>query len=254
MVLGTILKKELFFESCSSTNDVIKEFIDKESEKNTNPGIFATTNYQTAGRGHGENRWYSSYGKNILLSIHCRPVNISPEYQYDISRIAALAISDLLKSLVPENHIVKVKWPNDIFVDNYKIAGILIENRIMGDNIIDSIIGIGLNVNELYFPESISGAISLNKIIGGNIELDVLLRKLILSFDQRNNKNYPYNHKSLHSEFDQSLYGINRTMLFSAGDTQFEGIITGTDCIGLLQINTKSGIEKFGFKEVALVS
>lgn len=253
MVLGRILKKRYHFESCSSTNDVLKEITESKTSVPANSGIYVTTDFQTAGRGHGANSWHSSRGENLLVSFLCNPVMISPELQFDISRIISLSIFDLLEDILNKKHKVTIKWPNDLFVNGSKIAGLLIENRLAGNRILDSIIGIGLNINETLFPDEIPGATSLKKLTGKTFDPDNVLRDLITMTANHNKKLQSYDHKSLHVEYDNKLYGRDRQNVFSAGETIFSGRITGTDPNGMLAVIKEDGFRKFGFKEIAML-
>lgn len=253
MVLGRILKKRYHLEFCSSTNDVLKEISESKTTETGDTGIYVTTEFQTAGRGYGTNSWHSRKGENLLISFLCKPLAIKPELQFDISRIISLCISDLLEEILHDKSKVNIKWPNDIFVNDSKIAGILIENRLAGNQIIDSIVGIGFNINQTQFPGEIPGATSLKLLIGNSFDTETMIQKLIAVIEKRNRKVQLYDHKSLHEEYDNKLYGKDQLKAFSSGKSHFTGRITGTDPNGMLAIMTEDGSRKFGFKEIAML-
>ncbi|TAL80863.1 MAG: biotin--[acetyl-CoA-carboxylase] ligase, partial [Bacteroidetes bacterium] len=136
MIIGS---KLYFFESLPSTN--IHAALILKNEK-VPEGSIVYTNYQSAGRGQIGNKWESENGKNLLISIILFPSMIIPVNQFFISMTLSLGICDFLKRHIPS---CSIKWPNDIYVNNDKIAGILIENSIIDNKIENTIAGIGLN-------------------------------------------------------------------------------------------------------------
>lgn len=138
---------------------------------------------QTAGRGQRGNSWEALPGMNLTFSIMLRPKFIEPRSQWVISQAVALGIATVLKAVVDSDathpHEVTIKWPNDIYVDDSKIAGILIENSINGSGIVHSIVGVGVNVNQTTFYSDAPNPISLSQITGRNYRLLHLLTKFM---------------------------------------------------------------------------
>jgi len=130
---------------------------------------------QTEGRGQRGNTWLSEPGRNILYSLLYKPNDIPARNQFLISQTVSLILKSFLSEYTKD---ITIKWPNDIYWKNKKIAGILIENQVSGSLISQSIIGIGLNVNQLDFPAEIPDAISLSNITGTIFDLHVLTNKL----------------------------------------------------------------------------
>ena len=149
MIIGS---KLLFFENLPSTNSHAASLL---RDNKVSEGAVIYTNYQSAGRGQGGNKWESEENKNLLISIVLFPSMISPADQFLLSMAVSLGICDFLDRYISA---ISIKWPNDIYVKNDKIAGILIENSIMGDHIENTIAGIGININQEKFmsdaPES----------------------------------------------------------------------------------------------------
>jgi BirA family biotin operon repressor/biotin-[acetyl-CoA-carboxylase] ligase len=112
-------------------------------------GTVVVCREQTAGRGQRDNRWESSPGENLTASLVLRPVNVATSELFLLSKAFSLAV---VKSLRRYNIEASIKWPNDIYVENRKIAGILIEHSFYGNDLIFSVIGLGLNVNQILFP------------------------------------------------------------------------------------------------------
>ena len=122
--------------------------------------------YQTAGRGCGTNRWESERGKNLLFSLLLHPKQIPASKQFHISMAISLSIIEALGQHVAD---LSIKWPNDIYWRNGKIAGILIENTLKGNIIKDSIIGVGLNVNQRHFISDAPNPVSMRQILGHDV-------------------------------------------------------------------------------------
>lgn len=137
------------------------------------------TDYQSAGRGCGSNTWESEQGENLLYSMLIHPEQVAATRQFLISMVTANSISRVVARYV-EN--VSVKWPNDIYVGDRKICGILIENTLQGSHIKDSIIGVGLNVNQLRFVSDAPNPVSLANLTGRTFDREALLGELLEAF------------------------------------------------------------------------
>lgn len=133
-----------WFRSIDSTNmQAARELPDAPE------GSVWVADFQTAGRGQRGNVWRSDSGLNLLFSVLLRPCSIDVASQFSISQITALAIVKYLKD---KGLAAKIKWPNDIYVGDKKICGILIEHSVAGANLSASILGIGININQRVFP------------------------------------------------------------------------------------------------------
>lgn len=137
--------------------------------------------YQTAGRGQGTNRWESERGKNLTFSILLHPVDLPANRQFLLSMQVSLAICEALSEHIGD---LSIKWPNDIYWRNAKIAGILIENRLQGNVIRDSIVGVGLNVNQRQFMSDAPNPISLWQICEHETDREQLLKDILAALDR----------------------------------------------------------------------
>jgi BirA family transcriptional regulator, biotin operon repressor / biotin---[acetyl-CoA-carboxylase] ligase len=250
MVKQPFLLEQLHLRECSSTNDLLRSIIQEEKEIRTLEGLFATTDFQTSGRGHGANQWHSSPGLNLLFSFLLIPDRVTPELQFDISRLISLGLIDTLSGLIPEVVSWKIKWPNDIYAGSGKIAGILIENAIMGSQIVYSVAGIGLNINESQFPRHIPNATSLylltQQLFDKNLVLDQFRETLTKRVETSD-------HTILHEASDALLYGKNTELRYEDEHGVFYGVVLGTTPEGLLRILVQDQERQYGFKEVALL-
>jgi len=157
----------MYITSTNSTNTLLKELVAKgewrEGER------FIRAGYQTAGRGQTGNGWESEADKNLLCSILMPP----RQNLFELNVITAVAVQRIL------GEAFTIKWPNDIYWNDKKVAGILIENAIIGNEIKYSIAGIGLNVNQTTFVSNAPNPVSLKQITGIDYDLDELMAQLM---------------------------------------------------------------------------
>ena len=179
MIIGSNIQ---FYGSLESTNTFASEVLKKAELQE---GTVICADYQTAGKGHQGNRWESEKGKNLIFSIILYPSSVSPDDQFFISMTISLGICDFLRGILPE---VKIKWPNDIYVRNDKIAGILIENTLIGNTIESCITGIGLNINQEKFSTVIPNPVSIRMITGKESDTFTCLKQLLNFLDNRDRK------------------------------------------------------------------
>ena len=143
--------------------------------------MVVVADYQTAGRGCGTNRWESERGKNLLFSMLIHPNDVPASRQFRLSMAVSLAICEALGQYIGD---LSIKWPNDIYWRDGKICGILIENTLTGAVIKDSIIGVGLNVNQRAFHSDAPNPVSLWQISGQETDRDALLHHILERFGQ----------------------------------------------------------------------
>jgi len=159
-------------QSATSTNSYLSGIAD-----NVSHGTVVVTHEQTAGRGQRGNSWEAAPGKNITMSVLLRPKHITPARQFEISQAVSVAIVSFLRRYIP-GETVAVKWPNDIYVGDKKICGILIENSLAGSQLEYSIVGIGLNVNQERFLSDAPNPCSITNFTGRRYDLPSMARNL----------------------------------------------------------------------------
>jgi len=240
-------KNLLFVPECHSTNTLAAELASKSEMPE---GSLIITAYQTAGRGQRGSTWLVEPGKNFTLSILLKPKFLSVKDQFFLHRFVSLGLTDYLQNYFEGG--VTIKWPNDILINNKKVCGILIENQLSGSQISQSIVGIGLNVNQKQFGISTASSMSLLK--GEDFRLEKELDNLLAALENRylqlkNNKT-----ELLKEEYLQRLHWRNQLHKFSAGEKEFEGEIIGTDESGRLQIRSSEGVRTFEVKEVSYLN
>lgn len=234
--------KIIELDTVDSTNNYAKSFFCGKEE------CLISANIQTAGRGNANNSWHSEYKKNILVSFVLFP-EIEIKKFFQISILVSLAVVDYLKS---KNIFAMIKWPNDIYVGDKKIAGLLIENTLGDTFVTKSIIGIGLNVNQSVFPASLPNPISIKKIIDKESNLSDEVFSLTEFIFKK------FKEKSSYDE-DKKLYleKLYRFQCFSHfivdGDNIF-GKIIDVDDFGFLILESEKGeIRKFAHKEIKFI-
>jgi BirA family biotin operon repressor/biotin-[acetyl-CoA-carboxylase] ligase len=214
-------------ETINSTNDYMLSLKDSLVFKE---GLVVTASYQSGGNGQRGKAWESNANENLLLSVVIEP-KLKLEEQSLISRIVALSVCDLLKSIGIE---AEIKWPNDILVAKQKIAGILIQNKAQGNFITHSVIGLGFNVNQILFkaysPKATSLRLQLNK------EYEILeIEEQFLSFLyvrlMRLKKG-----ENQDNEYLKALFLKDTPAAFESDNKQFMGIIKGVSESGKLLI------------------
>ena len=206
-----------------------------------------TAEFQTAGKGQRGNTWEAEEGKNLLFSFVLYPSFLEARRQFILSQIVSLAIKEELSRWSDE---ITIKWPNDIYVRNRKICGILIENTLCGDSLTASVIGIGLNVNQKEFPPQLLNPVSMAMLTGREYDLKDQLPKLCRFLKRR------LGHYDNAEEYASRLYRVgtfNEYVVCSTGASIRARIVGVTDR-GLLCLETEKGERlEFAFKEISYV-
>ncbi len=215
-------------------------------EHGSEQDLVVTTDYQTAGRGQGTNAWESERGKNLLFSILYHPQQIPANRQFVISMAISLAIADALGEQIGD---VSIKWPNDIYWRNAKICGILIENRLQGQTIKDSIIGVGINVNQRVFHSDAPNPVSLWQIHGHETDRDGLLHDILERFSD-----YMTRRTDVTKRYATMLYRRKGFHPYCDDGGTFMAALKGVEEDGHLLLTREDGlVGRYAFKEVQFI-
>jgi BirA family biotin operon repressor/biotin-[acetyl-CoA-carboxylase] ligase len=207
--------------------------------------------YQTAGRGCGTNTWESERGKNLLFSLLLHPENLPANEQFQISMAISLAIVDALGQLVGD---LSIKWPNDIYWRNGKLAGILIENTLKGSFVKDSVVGVGLNVNQREFRSKAPNPVSLWQITGQETDREQLLRAILQAFDNLIDTRESAPSVPIKVHYMKMLYRRKGFHPYTDKDGAFMAEIAGIEDDGHLLLTDDNGQQRrYAFKEVQFV-
>lgn len=219
--------------------------------KSLTEGTVVIADCQSAGRGQEGASWESAPGQNLTFSVVLYPVRLPVVRQFCLSKAISLGVADFLSGMVPH---VSVKWPNDIYAGDKKIAGILIETAVSGGKFSRSIVGIGLNVNQEAFLSGAPNPVSLKNLTGKEYDLKEALDGLCRSLDVRYKQLLRGGWAGIDADYERSLYRFRQWAYYRADGVPFEGRITGIDPTGCLEMETREGsIRRFQFKEVVFV-
>lgn len=236
----------------NSTNIFANNLLSKSTPTE---GTVIYTDHQYAGRGQIGSKWESAIGKNIIVSVILYPKFLPLSEQFKLNQVAALAIYDLLSQYIFPVDQLMVKWPNDIYVNNKKLGGILIENKLKGTLLTNTIIGVGLNINQSTFPENLPNPTSLIVETGQEQDVYEMIGLFCACLERRYLQLKAGQYDLLDSDYLQVLYGYREWRNFKNTQTQqvFRGKITGISSGGKLHIQTAQKRLFFYFKEVAFL-
>ncbi len=241
-------KNFIFSSEVESTNNYANQLV---LSKAAEEGTVVLAQHQKKGRGQQGNSWESEAGKNLLASIILFPDFLPAARQFYLSKIASLALVDFLNT---ETSDISVKWPNDIYIKNKKVAGILIENAILGQNLSSSILGIGLNLNQEKFISDAPNPVSLKQITGKVYDIEFVAIKIYECLNTWYSKLKQGSFKEIDSAYLNWLFRINEWSIFAKQGKQFGAKITGIGEYGQLILIEKDGnISEYMFKEVEFV-
>lgn len=230
-----------------STNEFLKRL---KRETHIVDFTVVTADFQTKGKGQMGFEWNSESGKNLMVSVLKKLNNLNASMQFNISLAISVAVFKTIYFYIPNK--LSIKWPNDILSDGLKVAGILIENTITDSKITDTIIGIGINVNQLMFSSEIHNATSLKLKLNTDVDRDLLLEQLLKNIEIELLKVTNNNLTNLKEEYLKFLYkkGIP-TMFEDSRNYKFLGLIKDVSDLGELMVELENGqIQLFNLKEI----
>lgn len=225
--------------SVNSTNDFLKNII----KTNMLPsGAVVSANFQEKGRGQLKNSWDSERGKNLLCSFFYRFKKAKISDITYLNYAVSIAVYETLQTFqIPD---LKIKWANDIMAKGKKIAGILIENTTEKTHLKQSIIGIGINVNQKTFPTALKNATSIFNILEQEIPVEKILTTLSKKLKKYINTYEKANFETLQKTYHQALFLKGIPYCFEAKNKTFQGTIQGVNAKGELMILHKNGVVK----------
>ena len=242
-------------DETDSTNGQIRKWADSHPcaiGQVSSPIAVLTADYQTAGRGQGENTWESERGKNLLFSILIHPTSVPLRSQFMLSMMGALALHEALRNYLPEG--LSLKWPNDIYWNDKKISGTLIETTILRGHIKDCVFGVGINVNQMSFSEVLPNPISLCQIVGHEVDRTELLRVVMESFKKYFNLIEEGGYADISAMYHESLYRKQVFYAYKDQDGLFEGAIVEVEDDGHLVLRDKMDrIRRYALGDVKFV-
>lgn len=261
----------IYFPTIDSTNAEMHRRLAADALEH---GTCIVADYQSAGHGQASNHWESADGKNLLFSILLHPREVAVADQFVITEIVSLAIRDALDAELDKtvrNHDeIAIKWPNDIYIGNKKVCGVLIENSVCGNALTDCIIGAGINVNQTVFTSDAPNPVSLANISGTTHDRNAILTTIYTAildmYDRLASANDLSFRHDLHNRYMSHLYRRNGVHAFRRATSHakntsknneteiFRASIDHIDSFGLLALRLENGAtQTFAFKEIAFI-
>lgn len=230
-------------ENIGSTNDYLLSL-------KTDKDVVAVTDFQSAGKGMGTNRWESEPGQNLLFSILVHPTWLHPKDQYLLSMAEALALYDVLSAYTSG---ITIKWPNDIYWNDRKISGTRIDGNIAKGCMSDMIIGTGININQERFLSDAPNPVSLYNITRTKHDIQLILNEIIKRFEYYYNmaKGTP---DTIHSMYLQHLYRKDGVHSYEDENGRFEAELQTVKPNGIMVLRRTDGtISEYEFKQVKFI-
>ena len=242
-------QKIIRLDTVDSTNNYTANLI---KQGKILPGAVIMADEQTAGKGQRGAMWSSNAGENMLLSVFLNSANLSLHQQVALTHFAAVSVLETLRKI---GISAQIKWPNDIFVGHRKIAGILIENAIVNGQISHSILGIGLNVNQMDFKDLSATSVKREKMAFYAVE--DLLFQLIFVLNKYWEPLESGDLGLLRSLYLDNMYLLEQEATFEDENGIFNGTIQGISEVGLLTIrkivNDETILRNYDLKEVRFI-
>jgi BirA family biotin operon repressor/biotin-[acetyl-CoA-carboxylase] ligase len=247
----------IFLEKTSSTNAFMLEMPEQECA-----GAVVVAHEQTSGKGMGSNGWESSPGLNLTFSMGVDMSFLKAANQFLLSQAVPLGLLDVLDSILvgqtpkfASMGLLSVKWPNDLVFDGRKLCGILINSSIRGTDMGVSVIGIGLNVNQMQFKDWPTHPISLKMILGKDVELEPLLHRLVEAVDERVQLlRTEEGAAKIKNDYLQRLYRYHQWGNYETQEGRVRLYIDGLDSFGrLITIDETGNTQIFDVKELKFV-
>lgn len=238
----------IYRDEVSSTNSHLRGLI---GHKELPEGSVVVAGFQTAGRGQIGNVWESEAGRNLTFSMVLYPDCIPANHQFLISQIAALSVKETLDAYVDG---VTVKWPNDIYWNDRKICGMLIENDLSGWSLYCSVIGIGLNLNQDTFRGDAPNPVSLRQITGKEYDWNEVLKRFLSIMYNKYLLLLQEKYDEIRTAYHAALYRRDGLHLYKDDNGEFEASIDTIEPTGHLLLRLPDGaIRRYAFKEVSYV-
>ena len=240
--------KIIKLENVDSTNRYLKQYVPGDDEEMT----IVTADYQSAGKGQGEHTWESEAGKNLLFSIMVHPHWVPVRRQFVLSMVEALALKDALDSYTDG---ITLKWPNDVYWNDQKISGTLIETTVDSKGIKTCIFGTGVNVNQTIFKSDAPNPVSLAQILGHEVDREEVLQKIIEAFERYYELLRRADYMDVSGIYHLALYRRKGYHWYEDKDGKFEGAFVEVEDDGHLILHDKQGvIRSYAFGEVKFLN
>lgn len=204
-------------------------------------GTLVWAREQFAGKGQGGNQWFSERGSSLTFSVILQTSFLPPGFQFMLNKVVSIAVLKTIRNLTARELKTSIKWPNDIYAGNGKLAGILIQHNIVSDYIQSSVAGVGINLNQEKFPAALPNPVSLRQITGNEFDAGDVLELFCLNLSREYGWLEMNRFEDIDSEYDHCLLGFRKKMTFTSGNHTFTGEIKGVDDYGRLCLMDQEG-------------
>lgn len=213
--------------------------------------LLLTTDYQTAGHGQRGTSWESAPALNLLFTLRLRPTFMAPAAQFLLSEAAALAVAE---ALAPHVGGITLKWPNDVYAGHRKICGMLLQHRIEGTHIAETLVGPGININQPHFTGDAPNPVSLLQLTGRTTPRETVLEAFLSRFDHYYRLLSAGRHADIHNRYMQRLYRREGYHPYRDTAGPFLARIAGVEPAGRLCLLDETGrLRRYAFKEVSFI-
>ena len=240
------MREFIYLEKCNSTNSFLSNLLNDNS---TEKSYVIVCDFQSSGQGQGDAFWESEREKNLTFSYNLVNMDLKAVNQFYISIIISLSITDIIEAYLP-TETVKIKWPNDIYIHDKKLAGILVENSVLGDKIVACNIGIGININQQNFESNAPNPVSLIHFYNKQVDTKEVLFSYLKSFDYYYALLQNEEFDLLKSKYLDKLYRINKVSKYQINNEIIDAEIKGVDEYGFLSLMINGELKSFDIKQV----
>ncbi len=247
-MISNEIAQTVYIPQTDSTNNFVKNLAQLPTQSEF---MVAYTGFQTSGRGQRGNSWESERDKNLLFSLLCHPTFVKANRQFVLSQAISLSIKEVLDTFAEG---FSVKWPNDIYWEERKIGGILIENELNGRNLETAVIGVGINLNQRRFVSDAPNPVSLWQITGNDYDAESLLERIIVRFHKYYQQIKEGNADEINNKYRNALLRTEGYFRFRDEKGTFEARIHHVEPDGHLVLKDKEGrLRPYNFKEIVYV-
>ncbi len=243
-------KNIIYLPHCHSTNDLLQQYVKSGHAKE---GTIVIADFQTAGRGQRGNSWESESGENLLFSFCVKPDFLDSRKQYFLNVVTAVSMAETIEYFANDGLVVEVKWPNDLYINDRKCAGILLETQLTGKRLENAVIGIGLNLNQEEFADL--NATSL-RIEGLEVDRWELLEQFCLLFEQLYHLLQEEGEEELRQRYLSRLRWLHEPHEFqlTKSGRAVNGTIAGIDEIGRLRLQYDGTEQIFDIQQIKFIA
>lgn len=233
-----------YLPECHSTNE---EITNRAKNKTLKEGMLLMTDYQVAGKGQRGSAWVSERARNLLFSLLLKPSFLRPDQVYLLNVITSLAVISTLRQ-VANGPKYEIKWPNDVYANDLKICGILIETSVGNKDIDQAVVGVGININQKYFH--LNSATSLAIELNGQYDRMDILEKFAIHLEHLYLKLKSGRYPVLTEQYINTMRWRGENHTFRSGTAEFVGEIIGINPFGRLLVNVNNQERSFDVKEI----